>query len=58
MPLSRCPRRGLLEAPLPFQPTDEIDTCNDDLIVVIAKVIAGNTILGEIHLILPEDLLD
>ena len=58
MPRSRCPRRGLPEAPLPLQPADEIDACNGDLIVVIPTVIARNTILGEIHLISLEDLLD
>jgi hypothetical protein len=41
-----------------LQPADEIDACNGDLVVAIAKVIVGNTILVENHLISPEDLLD
>jgi hypothetical protein len=41
-----------------LQPVDEIDACNGDLVVAIAKVIEGNTILAENHLISPEDLLD
>jgi hypothetical protein len=29
-------------------PADKIDACNDDLMMAIAKVITGNTILTEI----------
>ena len=54
MTQNRCPRRDLPEASLPLQikatnwpPADEIDTCNDDLIVTITEVIAGHTILIE-----------
>jgi hypothetical protein len=35
----------------PGPPADESDTCNDDLVVSIIEVIAGNTILTEKHLI-------
>jgi len=55
---SRCPHRGLIEAPLPLQikaanwpPANEIDTCNDDLVVTITEVITENTIPTENHLI-------
>jgi hypothetical protein len=58
MPQSRYPRMGLPEAPLPLQPANEIDACNGDLIVAIAKIIVGNMILAENHLISSEDLLD
>ena len=58
---SRCLRRGLLEGPLPLQimainwpPADEIDACNDDLVVVIAEVIADHTNPAENHMISPE----
>ena len=63
MTRSRCPRRGLPEAPIPLQikvtnwpPADEIDACNGDLIVAITEVIAGNTILTENHPISSVDL--
>ena len=57
MSQSRCPHRGLPEAPLQIKainwpPTNEIDACNDDLIVAIIEVIAENTILTENYLIL------
>ena len=65
MTQSRCPRRGLPEAPLSLQikainwpPTDEIDAYNDNLIVTITEVIAGHTIPTKNHLISLEDLLD
>jgi hypothetical protein len=35
---------------------DEIDACNGDHVVAIIKVIIGNMILIENHLISPEDL--
>jgi hypothetical protein len=56
-------RWGRLEAPLPLQvmvtigpPSDNIDACNDDLIVAIIKVIAWNIVPTENLLILVEDL--
>ena len=62
---SRCPRKGLLEAPLPLHIkatnwplADEIDVYNADLVVAIIEVIAGNTIPTENHLISLEDLFD
>ena len=58
---SRCPRRGLPEAPLPLEIkviNDEIDAYSGDLIVAITQVITGNTILTENHLILLEIYLD
>jgi hypothetical protein len=36
---------------------DEINVCNDNLVMVIIEVIAGNTIMTENHLISPEGLL-
>jgi hypothetical protein len=39
-------------------PTNEIDACNGELVVAIAKVIARNTIPAGNHLISPEDLFD
>jgi hypothetical protein len=39
-------------------PADEIDACNDDLIVAITEVIAGHTIPTKNHLILPKNYLD
>jgi hypothetical protein len=39
-------------------PADEIDACNDDLVMAITEVIAGNTMPTENHLISPKDLLD
>jgi hypothetical protein len=35
---------------------NEIDVCNDDLVVAISKVIAGNKTLTENHLISPISL--
>jgi hypothetical protein len=65
MPQSRYPRRGHPEAPLPlwikarnWPSTDEIDACNDELVMAIAEVITGNTIPTRNHLILSEDLFD
>ena len=65
MTRSRCPHRGLLEAPLPshikatnWPSADEFDACNDDLIVAIAEVIAGHTIPTKNHLILLKNYLD
>jgi hypothetical protein len=37
-------------------PTNEIDTCKGDLVVIITEVIAGNTISTDNHLISPKDL--
>jgi hypothetical protein len=37
---------------------DEIDACNDDLVVAITEVIAKNTMPTENHLISPKDLLN
>ena len=61
MTRSHCLRRGLLEGPFPLQimatnwpPADEIDACNDDLVVVITEVIAYRTNLAENHMISPE----
>jgi hypothetical protein len=39
-----------------WPPVDEIDACNDDLVMTIAEVIAGITIPTENHLILLKDL--
>jgi hypothetical protein len=54
---------GRPEAPLTLQvmattwlPTNEIDTCKGDLVVIITEVIAGNTISTDNHLISPKDL--
>jgi hypothetical protein len=65
MTRSRCPRRGLPEAPLPFQinatnwpPANEIDAYNGDLVAAITEVIAENTMPTKNHLISLEDLLD
>jgi hypothetical protein len=65
MTQSHYPRRGLPEAPLPFQikatnwsSADEIDAYNDDLVAAITEVIAENMMPTENHLISPEDLLD
>ena len=35
-------------------PADEIDVCNDDLVVVITEVIADHTNPAENHMISPE----
>ena len=58
---SRCLRRELPEGPLPLQimatnwpPPDEIDACNDDLVVVITEVIADHTNPAENHMISPK----
>ena len=58
---SRCLRRGLLEEPLPSQimatnwpPADEIDACNDDLVMVITEVIADHTNPAKNHMISPK----
>ena len=60
---SRCPRKGLLEAPLPLHIkatnwplADEIDVYNADLVVAIIEVIAGNKTPRKNHLILPVNL--
>ena len=37
-----------------WPPVDEIDACNDDLVVVITKVIADHTSPVENHMISPE----
>jgi hypothetical protein len=39
-----------------WPPSDKIDACNDDLVVSIIKVIAGNIVPTENLLILVEDL--
>ena len=61
MTRSSCPRWKRPEAPLLLQikatnwlPADEIDVCNDDLVVVITEVIADHTNLAENHMISPE----
>lgn len=64
MTRNNCPRWECLEAPLlPLQimatnwsPTDEIDTCNSDLIMEIIEVITGNKIPTKNHLISSVDL--
>ena len=65
MTWSRCLRTGLPEGPLPLQieatnwpPANEIDACNDDLVMAITEVIAENTNPTGNHLILSEDYLD
>ena len=65
MTCSRCLHRGLPEGPLPLQIeatnwplANEIDACNDDLVVTITEVIAENTNPTGNHLILSEDYLD
>jgi hypothetical protein len=39
-----------------WPPADEIDACNDDVVIEITHVIAGNKISTEYHLILSVDL--
>jgi hypothetical protein len=63
MTRSTCPRWERPEAFLSLQinatnwpPTDEIDVCNDDLVMAITEVIIGNTILTKNHLVSPTDL--
>jgi len=63
MAWSSCPRWERPKAPLPLHikaidwpPADEIDACNDDLIVAIIEVMVEITIPTENHLILPKDL--
>jgi hypothetical protein len=58
MTWSRCPPRGLPEAPLPLQikainwpPANKIDAYNDNLVMAITEVIAGHMIPTENHLI-------
>ena len=65
MTRSSCPYWKCLEAHLPLQikatnwpPADEIDPCNNDLVVTITEVIAGNTISTENHLISSVDLFE
>ena len=65
MTRSSCPCWKCPEAPLPLQikatnwpPADEIDPCNNDLVVTITEVIAGNTISTENHLISSVDLFE
>ena len=65
MTWSRCLRRGLPEGPLPLQieatnwpPANEIDACNDDLVVTITEVIAEHTNPTRNHLSSSEDYLD
>ena len=65
MTWSRCFRRGLPEGPLPLQIeatnwplANEIDACNDDLVVTITEVIAEHTNPTRNHLISSEDYLD
>jgi len=41
-----------------WPPADEIDPCNNDLVVTITEVIAGNTISTENHLISSVDLFE
>ena len=59
MTRSRCLRRGLPEGPLLLQimatnwpPADEIDACNDDM--VITEIIADHTNPAENHMISPK----